>query len=96
MGRAQAQAAQAQSEEGKAQTQRIEKKARESALKALAEAKQQTATDDSAPVSRGEAWNKLVSKLQKELLQGRDNTPPEQYRAAIESYFKTISETPPR
>jgi len=28
------------------------------------------------------------------LLQGREHTPPEQYRSAIENYFKVISETP--
>jgi hypothetical protein len=27
------------------------------------------------------------------LLQGRDNVPPEQYRAAIEAYFRIIAET---
>ena len=42
--------------------------------------------------NRGSAWNKLGSRLQKDLLQGRDNTPPEQYRAAIDNYFKIISE----
>jgi hypothetical protein len=93
MGRAQAQAAQAQAEQGKAQTEKLEKKARESAQKALAEARKQDSDNKGAAVSRGEAWNKLVSKLQKDLLQGRDNTPPEQYRAAIENYFKTITES---
>jgi hypothetical protein len=95
MGRAQAQAAQAQAEQGKAQSERIEKKAQESAQKALAEARKQGKVNDATgAISRGEAWNRLVSKLQKDLLQGRDNTPPEQYRAAIESYFKTIAESP--
>jgi molecular chaperone DnaK len=90
----QAQAAQAQSEKGKAQSEQLEKKARESAQKALAEARKQGAVNEAAGViSRGEAWNRLASKLQKDLLQGRDNTPPEQYRAAIESYFKTIAES---
>ena len=94
MGKAQAQAAQAQSEKGKAQSEQLEKKARESAQKALAEARKQGAVNEAAGViSRGEAWNRLASKLQKDLLQGRDNTPPEQYRAAIEAYFKTIAES---
>ena len=94
MGRAQAQAAQAQAQEGKAQTEQLQKKARESAQKALAEARKQAAQNETSnPLPRGEAWNKLVSKLQKDLLQGRDNTPPEQYRAAIENYFKIISES---
>ena len=43
--------------------------------------------------ARSEAWNKLASRLQKDLLQGRDNTPPEQYRQAIENYFKIISDS---
>jgi hypothetical protein len=96
MGRAQAQAAQAQAQQGKAETERLEKQARESAQKALAEArKQNEKVDDKGGTAktRGEAWNKLVSRLQKDLLQGRDNTPPEQYRQAIENYFRIISES---
>jgi hypothetical protein len=93
MGRAQAQAAQAQAQEGKAKAQQLEKQARESAQKALAEARQNGVTQTADAKARGEAWNKLVSKLQKDLLQGRDNTPPEQYRQAIENYFKIISES---
>ena len=95
MGQAQAKAAQAQAQEAKAETERLAKQARESAQKALAEARKNDATDHaSAGTSqRGEAWNKLVSRLQKDLLQGRDNTPPEQYRQAIENYFKIISDS---
>lgn len=95
MGRAQAQAAQAQAEQGKAQTKELEKKARQSAQKALAEARKGSEVEPKAgdATTRGEAWNKLASRLQKDLLQGRDNTPPEQYRQAIENYFKIISDS---
>jgi hypothetical protein len=94
MGRAQAQAAQAQAQEGKAKAEQVEKQARESAQKALAQAKKQNAGAQAASAKpRSEAWNKLASRLQKDLLQGRDNTPPEQYRQAIENYFKIISDS---
>jgi hypothetical protein len=94
MGRAQAQAAQAQAQEGKAKAEQLEKQARESAQKALAEAKKQNGASQTADAkARTEAWNKLASRLQKDLLQGRDNTPPEQYRQAIENYFKIISDS---
>ena len=99
MGRAQAQAAAAQAQEAQNATQRVQKQARDSAQKALAEARKQRA-DLASPTevagrTRSDAWNKLVSRLQKDLLQGRDNTPPEQYRAAIEAYFRIISESTP-
>ncbi|MGI8603664.1 MAG: hypothetical protein ACR2OZ_11790 [Verrucomicrobiales bacterium] len=92
---AQAEAAEAQAEKGKAETEKLEKQARESAQKALADARKAVPPDSTPAVarSRSESWNKLASRLQKDLLQGRDNTPPEQYREAIESYFKTISES---
>jgi hypothetical protein len=93
MGRAQAQAAQAQAQDAKAKARQLEKQARESAQKALAEARKNGAAETADPKARDEAWNKLVSKLQKDLLQGRDNTPPEQYRQAIENYFKIISDS---
>jgi hypothetical protein len=48
--------------------------------------------DPVASTKRDSDWNKLGSKLKKDLLQGRDNTPPEQYRSAIDNYFKIISE----
>jgi hypothetical protein len=99
MGRAQAQAAAAQAQEAQNATQRVQKQARDSAQKALAEAKKQRANlgpaDSTVSRTRSDAWNKLVSRLQKDLLQGRDNTPPEQYRAAIEAYFRIISESTP-
>jgi len=95
MGKAQAQAAQAQAKEAQAEAERLEKKAREGAQKALAAALHEAKTPEEATERAGgrtAAWNRLTSKLQKNLLQGRDNTPPEQYRAAIDHYFKTISE----
>jgi hypothetical protein len=98
-GRAQAQAAALQAQEAEAAAQRVQKQARETAQKALADAKKEKAALAAAagPASartRSDAWNKLASRLQKDLLQGRDNTPPEQYRAAIEAYFRILSETP--
>lgn len=93
MGQAQAEAAQAQAQEAKAKAEQIEKQARESAEKALAEAKKQNGGSTADAKARAEAWNKLASRLQKDLLQGRDNTPPEQYRQAIENYFKVISDS---
>jgi hypothetical protein len=38
-------------------------------------------------------WNVLVSRLQDELRQGRGNSPPEEYRQAIDEYFREISDT---
>jgi hypothetical protein len=93
-GMAQAQAAQGQAQQGQEKAKQVEKEARQSAQKALAEAKQQLAASQPPEAkARGEAWNKLASRLQKDLLQGRDNTPPEQYRQAIENYFKIISDS---
>jgi len=40
-------------------------------------------------------WNVLVSRLRDELMQGRDNVPPERYRQAIDSYFRRVSGTLP-
>ena len=80
--------------QGQEKARQLEKEARQSAQKALAEAKQQLAASQPPEAkARGEAWNKLASRLQKDLLQGRDNTPPEQYRQAIENYFKIISDS---
>jgi hypothetical protein len=96
-GQAQAKAAQAQAQQAKAQAEQLEKEARESAKAALAAAKQPLPREDEKPerpTGRAAGWNKIASKLQKDLLQGRDSMPPEQYRAAIESYFKVLSEIP--
>ena len=96
MGQAQAQAAQAQAQKAKADAERLEKQARENAGKAAQAAIKKDAVtieNPGATNNRDSAWNKLASRLQKDLLQGRDNTPPEQYRTAIDNYFKIISET---
>jgi hypothetical protein len=96
MGQAQAQAAQAQAQQAKADAERLEKQARDNARKAAQAAIKDGAATKEDPVTstnRSPAWNKLASQLQKDLLQGRDNVPPEQYRAAIDNYFKIISET---
>lgn len=37
-------------------------------------------------------WNTFVSELEDELRQGRDTTPPESYRTAIDEYFRALSE----
>ena len=37
-------------------------------------------------------WNVLSSKLQRELRQVRANTPPEEYRRAVDEYFRRMSE----
>jgi hypothetical protein len=95
MGQAQAQAAQAQAQQAKSEAERLEKQARENARKAaLAALKDGKAPEENTVTAgnRGPAWNKLTSRLQKDLLQGRDNVPPEQYRDAIDNYFKIISE----
>jgi hypothetical protein len=93
-GMAQAQAAQGQAQQGQQKARQLEKDARQSAQKALTEAKKQLAASQPPEAkTRSEAWNKLASRLQKDLLQGRDNTPPEQYRQAIENYFKIISDS---
>lgn len=43
----------------------------------------------------GREWKTFVSKLRDDLAQGRGTIPPEQYRQAIESYFRAISESVP-
>lgn len=95
MGRGQAQAARGQAQSGRDQARELERRARESARQALAKVGAEAKPGDAqaaAAAPRSEAWNKLASRLDKDLLQGRDNTPPEQYREAIASYFETLSE----
>jgi hypothetical protein len=95
MGRGQAQAARGQAQSERDQARAAERRARESARQALAKAGAEAPAGDAraaAGTPRSEAWNKLASRLDKDLLQGRDNTPPEQYREAIASYFETLSE----
>lgn len=94
-GRAQARAAQAQAQKSKEKADQIQNEARKSAKEAMAQARQENVeevTTETGPAQR-EAWNKLASKLQKDVLQGRDNTPPEQYRDAIHNYFRILSDT---
>lgn len=98
MGRSQAQAARGQAQNGRDQARQMERRARDSARQALAKAgaeREAAAGGSEAAGPRGEAWNRLASRLGKDLLQGRDNTPPEQYRDAIANYFKTLSEESP-
>ncbi len=95
MGQAQAQAAQAQAQQAKSDAERLEKEARENARKAgLAAVTAEKKENAVAARKRAPAWNKLASSLQNDLLQGRDNNLPEQYRSAIENYFKVLSEAP--
>jgi hypothetical protein len=96
MGEAQAKAAQAQAQQAKADAEKLEKQARENAKKAAAAALKSGVPPKETPTAstaQAPGWNKLGSRLQKDLLQRRDNTPPEQYRSAIDNYFKVISET---
>jgi hypothetical protein len=97
MAQAQAKAAQAQAKKDQSESEKLGKEARDRAKKAMAEADKLASATAVVPPPpndtkrRSDAWNKLASRLEKDLLQGRDNTPPEQYRAAIESYFQAIS-----
>ena len=45
-------------------------------------------------VGRQRDWATLVSKLRKDFKQTRVTDPPEQYRRAIDQYFKTITQDP--
>jgi flagellar biosynthesis/type III secretory pathway protein FliH len=91
--RSKAQSAREQAQQAQEEAKRLQREAQQSARNALAAAREQAAANGTgeAPV-RSDNWNKLASRLQKDLLQGRDNTPPEQYRTAIENYFRIISE----
>jgi hypothetical protein len=96
MGQAQAQALQGQAQQAKSDTERLEKESRDNARKAaLAAIKDGKEPEENKATAgtRAPAWNKLASRLEKDLLQGRDNAPPEQYRSAIDNYFRVISET---
>lgn len=44
------------------------------------------------PKAESTDWNVLVSKLEDNLLQGRDKLPPKKYRAAIEQYYALIND----
>ncbi len=43
------------------------------------------------PMATAAHWNTLGSRLEDTVRQGRGNTPPRQYRRAIERYFELIS-----
>ena len=55
--------------------------------------KEASATADTAPndQQRRLDWNQLPSALQKDLRQQRDVPPPEEYRRAVESYFRRLA-----
>jgi type II secretory pathway pseudopilin PulG len=98
--RAQARSAQQQARDNAARAARASEQARRSAQGRAGELFQSSIpapgnTNEGGPKSPSNAWNTLASKLGEELRQGRDNVPPEQYRAAIEQYFNSISETVP-
>ena len=38
-------------------------------------------------------WDTFVSRLRKDMAQGRGAVPPEEYREAIDMYFRSISES---
>lgn len=64
-------------------------RARQEALRKLRKANE---TRDAKPVNaKAKRWNTLSSRLDDVLRQGRGNTPPKQYRRAIEQYFEMIS-----
>ena len=73
-----------------AMRQKLDKAYERAVARALKEAKNTKSIEipKSAVLSD---WNQLASKLGDELQQGRDKTPSEQYRRAIEQYFAHIS-----
>lgn len=93
--RAQARAAQQQSQQATGKLQKTRDQARKSAEQRVADLKATTTGPVSGPKHATASWNTVVSKLGDEIRQGRDNVPPEQYRQAIEQYFNTISESLP-
>jgi hypothetical protein len=93
---AQARSAQTQARTAVEKTRRASEQAKKVAQKRASElAGSQLVLPASGPKRPSRSWNTVVSQLGDELRQGRDNIPPEQYRQAIEQYFKTISERIP-
>jgi hypothetical protein len=95
----QARAAQAQASQAQQQADQLQKAAN-AAAKALAakstrEAQGKQARDANGPEAPKKSWNVLASQLEKDILQSRDNVPPEKYRQAINAYFQTIAENVP-
>jgi hypothetical protein len=68
--------------------QRLAGRAREEALRAVRKAGQ---VDQGRLPANANRWNTLASRLEDAVRQGRGNTPPRQYRQAIERYFERIS-----
>jgi hypothetical protein len=68
---------------------RLVDRARLDALRAARKAEQRDA--NARPVATAPHWNTLGSRLEDAVRQGRGNTPPRQYRRAIERYFELIS-----
>ena len=100
MAQAQARAAQAQGKAAQKETDRLQKEANAAAkaLQAKLNKGQGAGSGKSGapgPAAPKKSWNVLVSQLDKDILQGRDNVPPEKYRDAINAYFQTIAEKVP-
>ena len=98
---AQAKAAQAQAEQAKQEAERLQKQANAAAQAQLAKHNRGQGLGEgggagaTGPEAPKKSWNVLVSKLEKDILQGRDNVPPEKYREAINAYFQTIADKVP-
>ena len=100
MAQAQAKAAQAQGKAAQKEADRLQKEANKAAkgLQAKFNKGQGSGSGKSGapgPEAPKKSWNVLVSQLDKDILQGRDNVPPEKYRDAINAYFQTIAEKVP-
>ncbi len=96
MGQSQAQAAMQKGKKAMKDAERAKAAARGAAKereKAFAQANALAGGDNAlGPESAKKSWNVLVSQLEKDLLQGRDTSPPEQYREAIQDYFRILAE----
>jgi hypothetical protein len=68
---------------------RLVDQARREALRAARNAEKRDGT--ARPIASTARWNTLGSRLEDVVRQGRGNTPPRQYRRAIERYFELIS-----
>jgi hypothetical protein len=68
---------------------RLIEQARRDALRAAREAAKPGSR--ARPMATAAHWNTLGSRLEDAVRQGRGNTPPRQYRRAIERYFELIS-----
>jgi hypothetical protein len=91
----QARAAREQGRRADDQTRKSAEQARRAALELATKAGDGINVPGSGPKKPAKSWNTLVSQLAEDVRQGRDNVPPEQYRQAIDDYFKTISDKLP-